>query len=147
MSIRVSLFIAIIVLMPAVVCADEYKGTSMGPAAWIGAGAIVVNGGTALANGLTLTTGTASRANGKFGLVLGSTTMAVSALGLAVADDDQSRNFSLALGVSGLASAVTGALSIKFSSPQGQQVSVTPMANPFGSKDKIKAGLQLRVRF
>ena len=147
MFVRTVLIIAISALMPVGVCGDEYNGTPTSYHAWVGAGALLVNSGTALANGFSLTTGTSNRTNGMFGLVLGSTTMAVSAIGLVMAEDDQSRDFSLLLGATGLASAVTGALSIKFSAPQGQQVSVSPLFNPFGSKDKAKAGLQLQVRF
>ena len=51
------------------------------------------------------------------------------------------------LGAAGLASAVTGVLSIKFAGPGGEQLSVSPMVNPFGSKDEAKAGLQPKVRF
>jgi hypothetical protein len=106
-----------------------------------------LNSGVALANGYSLTMGASDHRNGMFGLVIGSTTMAVSAFGLVRAKDDQSKNFSLLLGATGLASAVTGALSVKFSAPRVQQVSVSPMVNPFGSKDEAKAGLQLRFRF
>ena len=147
MFIRTVLIVAVIVLIPVGVYADEYNGTPTSYRAWVGAGALLVNSGTALANGLSLTTGASNRTSGMFGLVLGSTTMAVSAVGLVTAEDGQSRDFSLLLGATGLASAVTGALSIKFSAPQGQQVSVFPLMNPFGSKDKAKAGLQLQVRF
>lgn len=147
MIARTILLLFIIALIPFAVAADEYSGTPVGAAAWLGAGAIVINGSVAVANGLSLASGMSSRKNGMFGLVLGSTTMALSAIGLAVADDSESRQFPLALGVAGLASAVTGALSIKFAGPGGEQVSVSPMVNPFGSKDEPKAGLQLKVRF
>ena len=147
MLVRAALIIVIITFTPAGVLADEFSGTPTSYQAWVGAGALLVNSGVALANGFSLTTGAANRTNGMFGLVLGSTTMAVSAIGLVRAEDDQSQNFSLLLGATGLASAVTGALSIKFSAPQGHQVSISPLLNPFGSEDEAKAGLQLRARF
>lgn len=147
MAVRTVLIIAVIALIPVGVCADEYDGTPTNYHSWIGAGALLVNSGAAFANGLSLTSGTSNRTNGMFGLVIGSTTMAVSAVGFVTADDDQSRDFSLLLGATGLASAVTGAFSIKFSAPQGQQVSVSPLFNPFASEDKAKAGMQLRVCF
>ena len=131
MLVRTTFLIAVIALLPISVSADEVTGTQTSYLAWAGAGAMVVNSGVALANGHSLTAGTSSRKNGMFGLVLGSTTMAISVVGLVRAEDDQSKNFSLFLGATGLASAVTGALSIKFSAPQGQQVSVTPLVNPF----------------
>ncbi len=147
MFARVILLLVVITLIPLTVSADETGGTPVGIVAWLGAGAIVVNGSVAVANGISLTTGMSSRKNGKFGLILGSTTMAVSVLGLVVADDTESRAFPLVLGAAGLASAVTGMLSLKFAGPGGEQVSVSPMFNPFGSKDEAKAGLQLKIRF
>jgi hypothetical protein len=147
MFARIMLAFVIVCLTPIVVSADEYAGSPGGLVAWLGAGAIVVNSGVAVANGLSLTAGTSDRRNGMFGLLLGSTTMAVSAVGLAVAEDRESRTFPLVLGAAGLASAVTGALSVKFAGPGGEQVSVSPLVNPFGSKDEAKAGLQLKIRF
>jgi hypothetical protein len=147
MFTRIVFLLAIITVIPFAASADEYNGTPVGVAAWLGAGAIVVNGSVAVANGISLTSGMSSRKNGMFGLVLGSTTMAVSAVGLMVADDKESRAFPLVLGAAGLASAVTGALSIKFAGPGGEQLSVSPLVNPFGSEDEAKAGLQLKIRF
>jgi hypothetical protein len=147
MIARTILLLVIIALIPFAVAADEYSGTPVGAAAWLGAGAIVINGSVAVANGLSLASGMSSRKNGMFGLVLGSTTMAVSALGLVVADDSESRAFPLVLGAAGLASAVTGMLSLKFAGPGGEQVSLTPLVNPFGSEDSAKAGFQLKIRF
>jgi len=147
MIARSILFVVVITLIPLTVSADETSGTPVGLVAWLGAGAIVVNGSVAVANGISLTTGMSSRKNGKFGLILGSTTMALSAIGLAIADDSESRQFPLVLGVAGLASAVTGALTIKFAGPGGEQLSVSPMVNPFGSRDEAIAGFQLKIRF
>ena len=147
MFARIIFLVVVIALIPLGVSADEYSGTPTSGLAWLGAGALVVNGSVAVANGLSLAAGTSSRKNGMFGLVLGSTTMAVSAVGLVAADDEQSRMFPLVLGAVGLASAVTGVLSLKFAGPGGEQVSLTPLVNPFGSKDSAKAGLQLKIRF
>ena len=108
---------------------------------------MVLNGSVAVANGLSLGAGTSNRTNGLYGLVLGSTTMAISAVGIARAETPQSRQFSFLLGATGLASAITGALSIKFAGPHGEQVSVSPLFNPFGGEDSAKAGLQLKVSF
>ena len=38
-------------------------------------------------------------------------------------------------------------LTIKFAGPGGEQLSVSPMVNPFGSKDEAIAGFQLKIRF
>lgn len=147
MMLRHILLITIIVLVPVGTLAEEPAKPQTGYVGWLGAGALVVNGSVALANGFSLTNGSSSRTNGMFGVLLGSTTMAISAVSLAVADDDRSQNFSLLLGATGLASAVTGVLSIKFSAPNGDRISLSPLVNPFGSKDSAKAGLQLKVSF
>lgn len=147
MLARTIFLLVVISLIPLGVSADEYNGAPASALAWLGAGALVVNGSVAVANGISLTAGTSSRKNGMFGLVLGSTTMAVSALGLVVADDSESRAFPLVLGAAGLASAVTGLLSLKFAGPGGEQVTLTPLVNPFGSEDSAKAGFQLKIRF
>ncbi len=73
--------------------------------------------------------------------------MAISVVGYARAEDERSQRFSLLLGATGLASAVTGALSLKFSGPRGEQVSLSPLINPFGSEHEAKAGFQLKIRF
>jgi hypothetical protein len=147
MFVRAALILAIVLVTPASVLADEYDYAGTDNRSWVGTGALLVNSGVALANGFSLAAGTSSHKNGVFGLVLGSTTMAVSAIGLARAEDEQSQQYSLLLGAAGLASAVTGALSIKFSAPRGHQFSVSPMINPFGSEDEAKAGLQIQARF
>jgi hypothetical protein len=147
MFARIAILVVIIVVIPLGVSADETTGTSTSYLAWVGAGAIVLNSGVAVANGLSLTAGSTNRRNGMFGVVLGSTTMAISAVGLVAADDDQSQNFSLLLGAAGLASAVTGALTIKFAGPSGEHVSFSPLVDPFGSDHKAKAGLQLKILF
>ncbi|UCH85098.1 MAG: hypothetical protein JSW50_05255 [Candidatus Latescibacterota bacterium] len=147
MLVRATLIVVIIVLTSTGVQAEENGVAPTSYQAWVEAGALLVNSSVALANGISLSAGASSRRNGVFGLVLGSTTVAVSAVGLVRAEDERSQNYSLLLGATGLASAVTGALSIKFSAPRGQQVSVSPMVNPFGSKDEAKAGLQLHFRF
>jgi len=147
MPIRIAILIVIVALIPAGASADETVGTSVGPAAWLAAGALVVNGSVAVANGLSLAAGTSDRRNGKFGLVLGSTTMAVSALGLVMSDNSQSQQFSLVLGAFGMASAVTGMLSIKFATPSGENVSLSPLVDPFAKDHQPTAGLQLKVKF
>lgn len=147
MTIRAILLIVIIALIPAGASADEFTGTPSNNLSWVGAGALVVNSGVAFANGLTLATGTSNRRNGMFGVVLGSTTMALSAVALMVADTDQTHDFSMMLGLSGLASTATGLLSIRFSSPSGRNLTVAPLVNPFGSHESAKAGLQVRVKF
>ena len=147
MILRITCLIAIIALIPAVAGADEITGTQTSYLTWMGAGVMVLNSSVAIANGLSLSAGTSSRTNGLYGLVLGSTTMAISAVGMLRAEGQQSKQFSLLLGASGLASALTGAMSIKFAGPRGEQVSLTPLLNPFGGDDDAKAGLQLKVRF
>jgi hypothetical protein len=134
-------------LVPVCASADEFTGTPAPSVSWVGAGALVVNSGVALANGWSLASGTSNRRNGMFGVVLGSTTMAVSAVALMVADTDQTHNFSIMLGLTGLASTATGLMSIRFSSPAGQDLTVAPLVNPFGSRDTAKAGVQLRFKF
>ena len=141
------LLFVIVALLPLGAAADEFVGANTDRLGLVAAGALVVNSGVALANGFSLTAGTSSRKNGIFGMILGSTTMAVSAVGYVNADDKQSQDFSLLLGAAGLASTVTGALSVKFSGPRGENVSVSPLVNPFGSDDKAKAGVQLKIRF
>ena len=147
MAPRITLLIVFIALIPIGASADEFNGAPANNISWIGAGALVVNSGVAFANGWSLAAGTSNRRNGMFGLVLGSTTMAVSAVALMVADTDETHDFSIMLGLTGLASTATGLLSVKFSSPSGQNVSVAPLINPFGSDDSAKAGLQLRMNF
>jgi len=147
MLVRIALFIVIVALAPLGVAADEFDGTSTNAIGWVGAGALVVNSGVAMANGFSLTAGTSNRTNGIYSMILGSTTMAISAVGLATAEDKQSQDFSLLLGAAGVASTVTGALSVKFSGPHGEHVSLSPLVNPFGSEDKAKAGMQMRIRF
>jgi hypothetical protein len=134
-------------LLPMYASADEYTGTPAPTVSWVGAGALFVNSGVAFANGWSLAAGTSNRRNGMFGVVLGSTTMAVSAVALMVADTDQTHDFSIMLGLSGLASTATGLMSIRFSSPAGQDLTVAPLVNPFGSEDSAKAGLQLKFDF
>ena len=147
MSIRIVILIVIVTLIPVGASADEAVGTSVSPMAWLGAGVLVVNGSMAVANGLSLSAGTSDRRNGMFGLLLGSTTMAVSAIGLYKAEDRQSQQFSLLLGAAGMASAVTGMLSIKFAGPSGQKVSLSPLVDPSANDYQAKAGLQLRIQF
>lgn len=148
MIVRILLLVVILVVTPLGVCADEIDGnTQTSYLVWMGAGVMVLNGSVAMANGLSLGAGTADRTNGLYGLVLGSTTMAISAVGLFRAENPQSKQFSFLLGATGLASAVTGALSIKFAGPRGEHVSVSPLFNPFGGRDAAKAGLQLKVTF
>jgi hypothetical protein len=147
MFARTIYLLVVISLIPLGVSADEYNGAPASALAWLGAGALVVNGSVAVANGISLAAGTSSRKNGMFGLVLGSATMAVSALGLVAADDTESRMFPLVLGAAGLASAVTGVFTVKFAGPSGEQVSLAPLVNPFGSENSAKAGLQLKIRF
>ena len=133
--------------LPICASADEFTGTPAPTVSWVGAGALVVNSGVALANGWSLAAGTSNRRNGMFGVVLGSTTMAVSAVALMVADTDQTHDFSIMLGLTGLASTATGLMSLRFSSPAGQDLTVAPLLNPFGSEDSAKAGVQLRLKF
>lgn len=147
MATRTILLIVIVVLIPIGASADEFTGTPTNNVSWVGAGALVVNSGVAFANGFSLAAGTQSRRNGMFGVVLGSTTMAISAVALMVADTDETHDFSIMLGFSGLASTATGLLSIRFSSPSGQDLTVAPLVNPFGSDDSAKAGLQVRMKF
>jgi len=136
-----------IALIPISASADEFTGAPANNISWVGAGALVVNSGVAFANGWSLAAGTSNRRNGMFGVVLGSTTMAISVVALIVADTVETHDFSIMLGLTGLASTATGLLSVKFSSPSGQKVSVAPLVNPFGSDDSAKAGFQLRMNF
>lgn len=147
MAARITLLIVFIALIPISASADEFTGAPANNVSWVGAGALVVNSGVAFANGWSLAAGTSNRRNGMFGVVLGSTTMALSAVALMVADTDETQDFSIMLGFSGLASTATGLLSVKFSSPSGQDLTVAPLVNPFGSDDSAKAGLQLRMKF
>jgi hypothetical protein len=147
MVTRITLLVVLIALIPIGVSADEFNGAPANNISWVGAGALVVNSGVAFVNGWSLAAGTSNRRNGMFGVVLGSTTMAVSTVALMVADTDETHDFSIMLGLTGLASTATGLLSVKFSSPSGQNVSVAPLINPFGSDDSAKAGLQLRMNF
>ena len=147
MAARITLLIVFIALIPISASADEFTGAPANNVSWVGAGALVVNSGVAFANGWSLAAGTSNRRNGMFGVVLGSATMALSAVALMVADTDETQDFSIMLGFSGLASTATGLLSVKFSSPSGQDLTVAPLVNPFGSDDSAKAGLQLRMKF
>ena len=141
------LAIVIVTLVPLGVAAEEPVAPATGYVSLLAAGALVVNSGMAVANGISLSSGTSSRRNGVFGLVLGTTTVAVSAVSLAIADDQQTQDFSLLLGAAGMASALTGMLSIKFAGQSGDRVSVAPLVDPFASKHQTKAGLQLKIRF
>ncbi len=147
MATRTILLIVIIALIPVGAAADEFTGEPANNVSWLGAGALAVNSGVAFANTWSLAAGTTNRRSGMFGVVLGSTTMAISAVALMVADTDQTHDFSIMLGFSGLASAATGLMSIRFSSPAGQDLTVAPLVNPFGSDDSAKAGLQVRMKF
>ena len=147
MAARITLLIVFIALIPISASADEFTGAPANNVSWVGAGALVVNSGVAFANGWSLAAGTSNRRNGMFGVVLGSATMALSAVALMVADTDETQDFSIMLGFSGLASTATGLLSVRFSSPSGQDLTVAPLVNPFGSDDSAKAGLQLRMKF
>lgn len=110
--------------------ADDSEGYAL---AYVGVGVMLVNTGAAVANGIALIADNPSRSNGMFGLVLGGATVGLSAIGFAAADgDDVSENFSLALGVCGIAAAVTGYLNVRGASASpagsisGRKIAIRP---------------------
>jgi hypothetical protein len=75
---------------------------------------MLVNAGAAVANGIALIADNPNHSNGMFGLVLGGATVGLSIIGYAASSgDDSSSDFSLALGICGIAAAVTGYLNVR----------------------------------
>jgi len=77
-------------------------------------GALIVNGGASLANGLALSRDVPDRRNGQFGVVFGVASMVFAgALYTLDPDHEYSEEAVLMLGGAGLVSAVTGGLTIR----------------------------------
>ncbi|MBN1504331.1 MAG: hypothetical protein JW952_04635 [Candidatus Eisenbacteria bacterium] len=95
--------------------ADEEPAGFVGsPLIWLAAGVLVVDAGATVANGAALVAGKPNRENGMFGVVLGSASLAASAVGFVFADgESDSVRFSLVLAGCGLASLLTGYLNVR----------------------------------
>ncbi len=84
------------------------------PALYLAAGALAINVGATIANGVALAGGQPDRGRGMFGVVLGSATVAAAAATFALSDGDaDSGRFSVVLAGCGLATLLTGYLNVR----------------------------------
>ncbi len=85
-----------------------------GPAFYLAAGALAINAGATIANGVALAAGKPDRGRGMFGVVLGGASIAAAAATFAFADENSDpKGFSIALAGCGLASLLTGYLNVR----------------------------------
>ena len=119
--------------------ADTSEAYALGTAA---VGVMLVNAGAAVTNGIALIVDNPNHSNGMFGLVIGGATVGLSIIGFAASNkDDSSKDFSLVLGVCGIAAAVTGYLNVHAANERasgaisGRKISVRPasMVNRAGA--------------
>jgi hypothetical protein len=122
------ILVAAIALQPP---AARAQTASYSPLAFVYVGALFVNGGAALANGLALTMDRPDRRNGEFGLVLGATSMILAGALYAVDHESQySEEAALMLGGAGLVAAVTGGWAIRASRKKEAVLEIIPSIVP-----------------
>jgi|WetSurMetagenome_2_1015567.scaffolds.fasta_scaffold133025_2 hypothetical protein len=111
---------------------------------YAGAGLLLVNAGATVANGVALVADNPNRSNGMFGLVLGGATLGLSVIGFAVSDEnDSSDDFALALGVCGVAAAVTGYLNVRAAGARASETTLGKkiVVYPFAKAHRAGAGV------
>ena len=108
---RALIILFLCVSAPGGARADTSEAYALGTAA---VGVMLVNAGAAVTNGIALIADKPNHSNGMFGLVVGGATVGISIIGFAASNkDDSSEDFSIALGVCGIAAAVTGYLNVR----------------------------------
>ena len=106
----------------------QAQAPSYSPLALVYVGALFVNGGSALANGLALSMDRPDRRNGQFGLVMGSVSMLLAGALYAVDHEHvYAEEAALMLGGAGLVSAVAGGFAIRAAN---RQTEIIPTVAP-----------------
>ncbi|UCG51515.1 MAG: hypothetical protein JSW58_15225 [Candidatus Latescibacterota bacterium] len=110
--------------------ADSYA-VSYSPWVYVYAGALIVNSGTALGNGISVATGNADRRNGQFGFVIGAASTVLAGVMYGVDHESEySEEAALMLGGTGLVAAVAGALAIRTANRQETASRFSPTVWP-----------------
>ena len=144
---------ALILITPLKTKAQSDVGYSVHPAAYVAAGLFVVDAGVSFANGLAVSMGTASKANGYFGIGVGAASLGFAAVTYAMEDDENLRdNFALFMGTAGTAALVTGMLAVRQAGQINEapkelsRLHVSPAVMSDGDRGKAY-GLQLKIDF
>lgn len=145
-----------VILIAVILGSGQHKASAQAPEygalTYIAAGALVVNAGFAVFNGLALGSGTADHKNGKLGFIVGSVTTGAAVAGYAFSDkDDLEEGYFLMLGGCGAAAAVTGWLCMRADSgedahPGRSGLSVSPAFVSAGARRPVP-GLVLSFDF
>jgi hypothetical protein len=110
---------------------------------YVYAGALIVNCGSALGNGISLAIDNTDRRNGQFGLVVGAASAVVAGVMYGMDHDHEySEEAALMLGGTGLVSAVAGALVIRSANRQETVARFSPTVWP--QKRGVSVGLTIQ---
>jgi hypothetical protein len=144
---------ALILVTPLKTKAQSDVGYSGHPAAYVAAGLFVVDAGVSFANGLAVSMGTASKANGYFGIGVGVASLGFTAVTYAMEDDKYLRdNFAIFMGSAGTVALVTGILAVRqvgqiYEAPtELSRLHVSPAVMSDGNRGKAY-GLQIKFDF
>lgn len=125
------LFVLFAVLPARPSMAETTVAVSLSPWALVYTGAVIVNSGVALGNGIGLASGNPQRLNGQFGLVTGTATAIVAGVMYAADHEfEYAEEAALILGGSGLVSAVLGRLTVKAADEKDKAPRLSPTVLP-----------------
>jgi len=116
-------------------------------------GLLVVDAGVSLANGLAVSTGTANKPNGYFGIGLGVASLGFTGAACVLSEDDDLRDeFAIFMGTAGTTALVTGILAVRQAGRIAEEpevfsrLHVSPAIMSDGNRGKAY-GLQFKFDF